>query len=458
MPTPATPNDLARTLASLAGRRVTVIGMARSGVAAARVAVARGAQVTCTDARASAPQVEGTTAVYGEHRRVDFLGADLVVVSPGVPAAQADVAAAVLAGVPVVGEMGFAAGLLAASARPPLLLAVSGTNGKSTTTHLLGQILQRAGLRTFAGGNLGLALSEAVDGDYDALAVEVSSYQMELPGGFHPRAAAILNLTPDHLERHGSMDNYAAHKCRMFAQMGPDDWQILASGDARLERLCEVLPGRRAWLNAFPGVKIDAQSGGEAQLRFDDIPGASPISLAGFTLPGRHNRENLAAAVLLALCGGVPADRIDVRGLAGLPHRMEWVANHRGVDWVNDSKATNIESTLVALRSLERPAVVLLGGRGKAGADYERLAGPLRAARAVVCFGEAGPVIAEGLERAGLAPVRQPSLDSAVEVAASLAQSGDAVLLSPACASFDEFTDYEHRGRHFADRVRGLLP
>ena len=454
----ATPKDLAVTLASLAGRRVTVVGMARSGVAAAQVAVRRGAKVTCTDARAGAPKVEGATAIYGVHRREDFIDADVVVVSPGVPAAQPDVAAALLAGVPVVGELGFAAGLLAASARPPLLLAVSGTNGKSTTTHLLAQILQRAGLRTFAGGNLGLPLSEAVDGDYDALAVEVSSYQMELPGGFHPRAAAILNLSPDHLDRHGTMDSYAAHKCRMFEQMVPGDWQILASGDARLERLCEVLPGRRVWLNAYPGVKVEGVNVGNFQLAFSEIAAATPIPLAGFTLPGRHNRENLAAAVLLALCGGVPVDRIDVRGLEGLPHRMEWVAKRGDVDWINDSKATNIESTLVALRSVERPAVVLLGGRGKTGADYERLAGPLRSARAVVCFGEAGPMIAEGLERAGLLPGRQSTLDAAIDAAASYAAPGDIVLLSPACASFDEFTDYEHRGRHFADRVRGLLP
>lgn len=461
-------------LPPLAGCRVTVVGMARSGIAAANLALRRGAIVTCTDARADATRVDGTTAVYGEHRRADFLDADLVIVSPGVPSRQPDVAAAIAAGVPVIGELAFAAMLL--EQQGVLILAVSGTNGKSTTTHLLGQILTRAGYRTFTGGNIGAPLSDAVTAEptspWDAVAVEVSSYQMELCGAFHPRAAAILNLTPDHLERHGSMDSYAEHKCRMFHQMVLGDWQILPAFDARLERLCDVLPGRRAYLNDWPGVRIVAlpspsgsperlgrpKGGGGPgfQLTFDDIPGATPISLDGFDLPGRHNRENVAAAVLLALCGGVAASRIDVAGLSGLPHRMETIAVRRGVRWVNDSKATNIESALVALDSAPAPLVVLLGGRGKAGADYERLAGPLRSARGAICFGEAGPTIAEGLTRAGLAPIVAPHLDDAIRIAGELAQAGDTVLLSPACSSFDEFSDFEHRGRHFAAVVEGL--
>lgn len=445
-------------LPALAGCRVTVVGMARSGIAAANLALRRGAVVTCTDARADATRVDGTTAVYGEHRRADFLDADLVIVSPGVPSRQPDVAAAIAAGVPVIGELAFAAMLL--EQQGVLILAISGTNGKSTTTHLLGQILTRAGYRTFTGGNIGAPLSDAVTGEgvrpWDAVAVEVSSYQMELCGAFHPRAAAILNLTPDHLERHGSMDSYAEHKCRMFHQMVLGDWQILPAFDARLERLCDVLPGRRAYLNDWPGVRIVSDGHGGETLVFDDVPGAAPISLDGFDLPGRHNRENVAAAVLLALCGGVPASRIDVVGLSGLPHRMETIAVRAGVRWVNDSKATNIESALVALDSAPAPLVVLLGGRGKAGADYERLAGPLRSARGAICFGEAGPTIAEGLTRAGLVPIVAPRLDDAIRIAGALAQSGDTVLLSPACSSFDEFSDFEHRGRHFAAVVEGL--
>lgn len=426
----------------LHGKRILVVGMARSGVAAARVAVRRGARVTCTDRRPDAPRVDGAEHVYGAHRREDFLGADLIVVSPGVPPAQPDLAAAVAAGVPVTGELAFAASLLEGA----LLLAVSGTNGKSTTTHLLGQLLTRAGLRTFTGGNLGVPLSEAVDGGFEALAVEVSSYQMELPGRFHPRAAAILNLTPDHLERHGTMDEYGRAKCRMFARMGPEDTSIVPGDDARLNRLAAVQPGRRLWLGAHPGVTVDGD-----RLRLVGVgPGPVEVSLAGFELPGRHNRENVAAAVLLAVCGGVAPERISVAGLTGLPHRMEVVSKARGLVWINDSKATNVESTLAAVDGFERPYVCLLGGRAKAGSAWSSLVGPLRSARAVVCFGEAGPIIADALAHDGLSAHRAGSLDEAVALAVTLARPGDALLLSPACASFDGFTDFEHRGRHFA--------
>lgn len=436
---------------NLAGRRVLVVGMARSGVAAATVAVRAGARVVCADLRPDAPRVEGAEAHLGPHDRRDFLDADVIVVSPGVPAAQPDVAAAIAAGKTVLGELAFAWELLAADpAGPPLLLAVSGTNGKSTATWLLGQLLERAGRRTFTGGNLGRPLSEAVGGGYEALAVEVSSYQMELPGRFHPRAAAILNLTPDHLERHGSMDAYGAHKCRMFARMGPQDTQVLPAGDARLNRLAATLPGKRLWLGVVPGVHLRPD-----RLTFVDVGDDGELPLDGFTLPGAHNRTNLAAACLLALAGGLRRDELHVAGLTGLPHRMEPVREHAGVRWIDDSKATNVEAALAALTGLDRPLVALLGGQGKSGATYERLVGPLRAAR-VVTFGASGPTIAAALREGGLAPVEVDTLDDAVARAASLARPGDVVLLSPACASFDAFKDFEHRGRHFRALVEQL--
>jgi len=435
----------------LAGRRVLVVGMARSGVAAAAAAVRAGARVTCADLRADAPRVPGTEAHHGPHDRRDFLEADVVVVSPGVPAAQPDVAAAVAAGRTVLGELAFAWELLAADpAGAPLLLAVSGTNGKSTATWLLGQLLERAGRRTFTGGNLGRPLSEAVGGGHDALAVEVSSYQMELPGRFHPRAAAILNLTPDHLERHGSMDAYGAHKCRMFAQMGPGDAQILPAEDARLNRLASTLPGKRLWLGVVPGVHLRPD-----RFTFVDAGDDGELSLDGFTLPGAHNRANLAAACLLALAGGLRRDELHVAGLTGLPHRMELVREHGQVRWIDDSKATNVEAALAALSGLDRPLVALLGGQGKSGAAYDRLVAPLRSAR-VITFGASGPTIATALREGGIVPSEVDTLDAAVERAAALARPGDAVLLSPACASFDAFTDFEHRGRHFRALVEQL--
>lgn len=433
----------------LRDRKVLVMGMARSGVAAATLAVRRGARVTCTDRRADAPRVEGAAHVYGEHRREDFLGADLVVVSPGVPAAQADVTAARAAGVTVLGELAFAAAQL-----PEVrLYAVSGTNGKSTTTALLGQLFERAGLRTFTGGNLGRPLSEAVGGSYEIAAVEVSSYQMELPGDFHPRGAAILNLTPDHLERHGDMDSYGAHKCRLFAHMGPGDAQVLPAGDARLARIAATLPGARYYLGDWPGVRWSA---GAVELRLEAAGPVETIPLAGLALPGAHNRANFAAAALLARHAGLDLAQLDPAGLRGLPHRMEVVGVKGGVTWIDDSKATNVESTLAGIDGFAGPYWLLLGGRAKARSAWESLVRPLLSARGVLTFGEAGPEIADALERAGLPVLRHDSLDAAVARVAGLARAGESVLLSPACASFDAFTDFEHRGRHFAALVEAL--
>ena len=425
----------------LAGKRVTVMGMARSGLSAARLALRKGARVTCTDRKADAPAVEGATCVYGEHRREDFTGADLVVVSPGVPAAAPDIQAAIAAGVPVLGELAFAAQYL----RAPML-AVTGTNGKSTTTHLLAQLLAQAGLRTFAGGNLGRPLSEAVDEELDVVAVEVSSYQMELPGRFRPRAAAVLNLTPDHLERHGDMESYAAHKCRVFARMGPEDAAIVPAGDPRLVRLADGLPGTRWFLGGTPGVRLTRDA-----LVLDGMEDAGEVPIAGFLLPGPHNRDNLAAAVLLAMTGaGLRRGQFELSRLEGLAHRLQPVATRRGVTWIDDSKATNVDSTLVALRAVHLPETwVLLGGQGKAGSPWNLLADPLRRAAGVLTFGASGDAIAEVLSDAGLAVERAGTLQDAMHRAAARATAGQTVLLSPSCASFDAFTDYEHRGRAF---------
>lgn len=433
------------------GKNVLVVGMARSGVAAAKLAVQQGAVVTCTDRRPDAPVVEGSRAAYGGHARADFLSADLIVVSPGVPASQPDLVAAAEAGVPLLGELAFAASFLT---HVPMY-AVSGTNGKSTTTALLGQLLAQGGHTVFTGGNLGQPLSEAVlsPTPWTALAVEVSSYQMELPGDLHPRGAVILNLTPDHLERHKTMDNYGAHKCRLFTKMGPDDIAVLPADDARLTRLAQGAPGQRLYLEGEPGVQILSD-----RLVFSGVPDPGELPLAGFALPGHHNVQNLAAALLLANHAGVRRDMVQLDRLIGLEHRLEPVGVVAGARWFNDSKATNVDSTLVALAALAPvgPLIVLLGGRGKAGAPYEALVSPLRSARAVLCFGETGPEIAQALAAGGLGSYTCAGLSAAMEQAAQMARPGDIVLLSPACASFDEFTDFEHRGRVFSARVREM--
>lgn len=429
-------------------KHVLVVGMARSGQAAARALVRQGARVRCTDLRADAPTVDGAECVYGEHRREDFVGAERIVVSPGVPATQGDLAAAEAAGVPVIGELAWAAEQLDC-----MVLAVSGTNGKSTTTHLLGQVCRGAGWTTFVGGNLGTPLSEALGGAWDAAVVEVSSYQMERPGGFRPRAAAILNLAPDHLERHGSIEAYGRAKCRMFAKMGDGDAAIVPAADPRLLRLADEQPGRRFLLGDFPGVRDTGDA-----LVLNGVHDSGEIPTEGFALPGAHNRANLAAAVLLAACAGIERSKVRPAAYGGLPHRMQPVGVVRGVTYIDDSKATNVDAALAAYSGLAQPVVALLGGRGKAGAHYDALARALRSARAVLCFGQEGGAIAEAMARGAISARTVPRMADAVAEASRLAQPGDAVVLSPACASFDEFDDFEHRGRVFAALVKELGP
>lgn len=428
----------------LQGQRVTVLGAAVSGRAAARLALRLGAEVVLTDLRPGLEPLDGARCVFGRHEDADLRGADLVVVSPGVPAAAPPVRLAREAGVPVLGELGFA--WRHVDQRLPVL-AITGTNGKSTVCSFTGQLLQAAGRRPFVGGNLGTPLSEAVGGAWDALVVEVSSYQLELAGDFAPTAGVILNLTPDHLGRHGTMAGYAEAKARLFDHLRPGGVALVAPEPPELVAACAGRPGRRLWLGKKPGITLS--------ITHADLDGV-PLDLRPLRVMGEHNRWNAAVAALLALQAGLRPDALRLDLLEALAHRMQPVAERAGVLWINDSKATNIDATLVALRGLDRPAVVLLGGQGKEGADYRTLRAPLAAARRVLCFGQDGPHIAAAL---GDLPVETlPGLAAAVARARTLAQPGEAVLLSPACASFDEFRNFEHRGAVFSALAREEAP
>jgi UDP-N-acetylmuramoylalanine--D-glutamate ligase len=431
---------------NLAGRRVLVVGMARSGRAAAALCVREGAEVTCTDLRRSIEPVDGCRMALGAHDRGDFTGADLIVLSPGVPASQPDVQAAVAAGVPVVGELALAAERCSAP-----LAAVTGTNGKSTVTWFTGQLLEGAGSRCFVGGNIGRPLCDALEaGPWDHVVAEVSSYQLEWPGALSPAAAVLLNLTPDHLLRHGTMRCYGDTKCRLFDNMAPDAAAMIPAGDPLIEELARGRGGRRLWIGAEPGVVID---GDIVRWVAGDGRGAE-VSIAGLRVPGSHNRWNAAVAIALALELGVPAEALHPERLQALAHRMEVVGHIGGVTWINDSKATNVAAALTGLRGLGQPALALLGGDGKDGEDYAALLPVLDGGPAPICFGRSGPEIASAL--APLAPRLVSRMEPAMRLARELARPGEAVVLSPACASFDEFDDFEHRGDVFRALVREM--
>jgi len=431
---------------TLAGRNILVMGMGRSGVSAARYALSSGASVTVTDLREDAPKVEGARHTYGRHDRADFTAADLIIVSPGIPARAPDIVAAQAAGVRVVSELGFAAEIIQDRGIP--IIAVTGTNGKSSVTWFIGQLLEAAGHTVFVGGNLGTALTELVmSGDTpDYAVVEVSSYQLELPGGLAPVAAAALNLAPDHLGRHGTMAVYGETKTALFNCM-------TASGYAALPRPGVSNPdgllqhGDTAasplWLGDTPGVMCTDKT-----ITLSGTPDDGKVDLSELSLLGRHNQDNAAAAALLAVCAGVARESIKPAVLTALPHRLEPVHSARGITWVNDSKATNVDAAIVGISGIDAPLIVLLGGAGKAGSDYGRLNQALaRSARRIICFGDAGPQIAAALDRPEVETVQ--TLRDAVSTAVKRAQLSDVVLLSPACASFDEFTNFEERGEHF---------
>jgi UDP-N-acetylmuramoylalanine--D-glutamate ligase len=403
-----------------------VVGLARSGVAALGVLRARGEQARGVDRR----QGDDTPAAL-EHVHA-------VVKSPGVPAEAPVIATARERGLPVLGEVELAWRLI-----PNEFVAVTGTNGKTTTTELIGHIHRDAGRPVAVAGNVGTALSSLVGHlAPDATVVcEVSSFQLEDAVEFAPEGAVLLNLAPDHLDRHGTLEAYTAAKLRVFAHQGNDDVAVAPLGLG-----VEDLGGcaRRVCFGDGPQAELSDRAG---QLWWDDEP---LIAVEELSLRGLHNRRNAMAAAAICLARGIEADavRSGLRTFAGVEHRLEEVATIAGVLYVNDSKATNVDSTLVALASFDTPVHLILGGQGK-GQDF----GPLGAPVARHCAGVY--LIGEDAEPIGAAVggERCETLERAVDAAAAAARPGEVVLLSPACASFDQFEDYEARGRAFKEMV-----
>jgi UDP-N-acetylmuramoylalanine--D-glutamate ligase len=446
----------------LKGQRVLVVGLGKSGVAAALFLQSQGARVTVSDAKPESQLAgyipalldKGIAVETGGHGERTFREQDLIVVSPGVPVDTPRLAQARALQVPILGEVEVAARFLQGP-----IIAITGSNGKTTTTSLVGEILQGAGLKAQVGGNIGTPVTEMIASSraegWNVL--EVSSFQLETIQSFRPRIACLLNVTPDHLDRHGSLEAYIAAKARIFENQRPDDLAVINAED----KVCWGLAERvKAQVYGF-GQKERSGRGSfvrGAKLYFRDHEGQEreimPWSEIG--LKGAHNLENVLAAVCIGMLAGCEPEQVRaaVRGFKAVEHRLEPVATLDGVAYFNDSKATNVDATIKALESFPANVHLILGGKDK-GSDYTALNPLLRErVKRVYTIGAAAEKIESQIS--GVTVVRAVTLEQAVRAAAEAAVAGDVVLLAPACASFDQFDSYEHRGRTFKALVKAL--
>jgi UDP-N-acetylmuramoylalanine--D-glutamate ligase len=438
----------------LAGKHVMVIGLGVTGSAAARFLATRGAVLTMTDRRTDLDRgkLPPGTIQLGAEDPAWLRGIELVVTSPGVPRNSILIRAASEQGIPVIGEIELASRFITAP-----LIAVTGTNGKSTVVVLLGEIMKAAGMRTFVGGNLGTPLVDAIGGGYDVAVVEVSSFQLESIDKFRPRVGVHLNLSDDHFDRYSDLEDYGNAKARLFENQNASDHAILNRDDPSVWKLATTM---RAQIISFGQTRGDHAKSLWAEgnaIRFDLGARKGRISLENFRLKGQHNVANAMAASASALALNVEPETIE-RALAefrGLAHRIEIVAEKGGVTYIDDSKGTNVGAVVEAIDALAAPIILIAGGLDKGG-DYAPLRRPLHEkVRLAILNGAARTKMREALDGATTIDL-VPTLKDAVEHAARAAQAGDTVLLSPACSSFDQFKDYAERGNVFKELVRAL--
>ncbi len=441
----------------LRGLKVLVVGAGKSGLAVSRFLTGKGAKIILTDAnKPDDPGEElvqlasaGVVVALGAYPEVKKDRFDLVVMSPGVPLTIEPVAAALNAGIPVTGELELAYLFTVAP-----IVAVTGTNGKTTTTTLIGEIFKDAGRNTLVGGNIGLPLVTEVEqyGRDDIVVAEVSSFQLETACTFRPRVALILNITPDHLDRHGTMENYAMAKTMIFINQEYDDFTVLNYDDPLTAAVGNKSRGqviyfsRRQELQEGVYVregKIIAGAGGHTEV----ICGVNELSI-----PGAHNLENALAAVAAARVMGVGTASLarTLKAFLGVPHRLEFVDEIKGVRYINDSKGTNPDASIKALEAFEEPIVLIAGGKNK-GSDFSEFAGKVKdRARVLVVLGQSAQAIADAAAARGMEDIRfAGNFREAVIMAQQAARPGDIVLLSPACASWDMFKSFEERGDLF---------
>lgn len=444
----------------LKGIRILVVGLARTGSATARFLAARGARVTVSELRpenavaaeAAALREVGVAVECGGHNEAVFLQAELVVLSPGVPLGLPALAKAREKGIEIISELELAWRFLRGT-----VVAVTGSNGKTTTTALLGRVFAEAGRRVQVGGNIGTPLIALVDTAQDDSinVVEVSSFQLEAITSFRPRVAALLNITPDHLDRHASMSEYVAAKARLFGYQRGDDFAIFNADDSVAAGLAPEVRAQRFWFSRERRLDVGTFLDNDWLVYANASAQERVLPRQEVRLKGDHNLENVLAAVCAARLLAVPAEQIRaaVAGFEGVEHRLEFVAEINGVGYYNDSKATNVDAALKAIHAFPGNLIVILGGKDKGG-DFHPLRDPLRQrARHVLLIGAAREKIAAQVADGFPAEILE-TLPEAVARAAALAKPGDIVLLAPACASFDQFENFEHRGRVFKEEVR----
>ena len=446
----------------LKDKRVLVVGLGKSGVASALFMKSRGARVTVSDSK---PEAElrheillllehGITIETGGHGDRTFRGQDLIVVSPGVPADAPQLAQARNLGETVIGEVELAARFLLGQ-----IVAITGANGKTTTTSLAGEIIAAGNLPVLVGGNIGTPAITFVDqaGPATWTVLEVSSFQLETIVEFRPKIAVILNITPDHLDRHKTFDNYVNAKARIFENQRSEDFTVLNADDPPTAELAKRTAGQVFWFSQKSAIEKGAYARG-AHIYFSDGHFEREIlPLSEIPLKGGHNLENVLAGVCIGVLAGCePAQiRHAIQHFKAVEHRLEFVARIAGVDFYNDSKATNVDATIKALESFPANIHLILGGKDK-GSDYTLLNDLLRQrVKRVYTIGAAAAKIESQIQ--GTVEVdRAETLENAIRRAGDLATSGDVVLLAPACASFDQFQSFEHRGRVFKEAVHSL--
>lgn len=445
----------------VAGKRITIIGMARSGIAAAHFLARRGARVLVSDSKEAGSlraesdllRANGIEVETGGHSHAALMDADLIVVSPGVPLEIKPLVEARAAGKRIIGEVELAAAFLRGR-----LVGITGSNGKTTTTTLIGKLLADAGLPTQVGGNIGTPLISLVESSRDDgyTVIELSSFQLEATDRMRLAVALLLNITPDHLDRYASFEAYAEAKRRIFLNQQREDFAVLNADDRLVKSMVAATPARKIFFSRLVELEEGIFLRGE-EVVYRDGRGGEQVLLRPneeMRLRGAHNLENVMAGLAagLAVNASVASMRATIAEFRGVEHRLELVAEINGVKFFNDSKATNVDAAIKALEAFPGNMIVILGGKDK-GSDYT----PLRAlvkerVKEVVLIGAASDKIGAALE--GVAKMRRAtSMGDAVAQGFSIAAPGDIVLLAPACASFDMFDNFEHRGRVFKEEV-----